>query len=254
MNELPADIDPRIDHTRLPTHIAVIMDGNGRWAKLHGKSVEEGHEAGAEGVREILKGCRELRIPYLSLYAFSTENWSRPKSEVDHLFSLISKYVRKEIDEIGKHGIRIEIMGEWRKLPGSVIRELEYCINKTRENKDMTVIVALNYGGRQEILRATKSISERVKRGELDTEAITEEIFAQHLFVPNCPDVDLLIRTSGEQRISNFMLWQISYAELIFLPVLWPDFRRQHLWEAIVEYQRRERRFGQRTDEQRTSN
>lgn len=248
MRKLPADLDPRVDVERLPRHIAVIMDGNGRWAKLHGKKTTEGHEAGAEGVREVLKGCGELGIACLSLYAFSTENWSRPKEEVESLFQLMSKYIRREIDEIKKHGIRVLFMGEWRDLPPTAVQDLEYCLAQTKDNKDMTVVVGLNYGGRHEILRGVKLLAEKVKRGAIKTEDITEDLFNRHLYVPEFPDVDLLIRTSGEQRVSNFMLWQLSYAEMVFLPVLWPDFRRQHLWEAIVQYQQRERRYGSRLD------
>ncbi|HOK09828.1 MAG TPA: polyprenyl diphosphate synthase [Candidatus Hydrogenedens sp.] len=248
MRKIPADLDPRVDLERLPKHIAVIMDGNGRWAKLHGKKTTEGHEAGAEGVREILKGCRELGIPCLSLYAFSTENWARPQDEVESLFRLMSTYIRNEIDEIKKHGIRVLFMGEWKELPPNAIQDLEYCLHRTENNTDMTVIVGLNYGGRQEILRATRSLAEKVQAGMLSPQQIDEEIFVKHLYVPEFSEVDLLIRTSGEQRVSNFMLWQISYAEMVFLPVLWPDFRRQHLWEAIVQYQQRERRFGSRLE------
>ncbi|HOV33805.1 MAG TPA: polyprenyl diphosphate synthase [Candidatus Hydrogenedens sp.] len=249
MRKLPLDLNPEVDVDRLPSHIAVIMDGNGRWAKLNRKKTTEGHEAGTEGVREILKGCRELEIPCLSLYAFSTENWSRPKSEVETLFQLISKYVYKEIEEIKKYGIRVLFMGEWRDLPPVAVHDLEFCLEQTKDNRDMTVIVGLNYGGRQEIVRSTKLIAEKVQKGKIITEQINEELFRQHLYIPEFPDVDLLIRTSGEQRISNFMLWQLSYAEMVFLPVLWPDFRRKHLWEAIIKYQQRQRRFGNRLEE-----
>lgn len=248
MRKLPADLDPRVDVERLPRHIAVIMDGNGRWAKRHGKKTTEGHEAGAEGVREILKGCRDLEIPCLSLYAFSTENWSRPKEEVESLFQLMSKYIRKEIDEIKKYGIRVLFMGEWRELPPTAVQDLEYCLAQTKDNKDMTVVVGLNYGGRQEILRCAKRLAEMVLKEEIKADDITEDLFSRQLYVPEFPDVDLLIRTSGEQRVSNFMLWQLSYAEMVFLPVLWPDFRRKHLWEAIIQYQQRERRYGSRLD------
>ncbi|HOQ31735.1 MAG TPA: isoprenyl transferase [Candidatus Hydrogenedens sp.] len=248
MRKLPADLDPRVDVERLPRHIAVIMDGNGRWAKRHGKKTTEGHEAGAEGVREVLKGCRELGIPCLSLYAFSTENWSRPEEEVNSLFQLMSKYIRREIDEIKKHGIRVLFMGEWRELPPTAVQDLEYCLEQTKDNRDMTVVVGLNYGGRQEILRCAKLMAEKARKGELLPEEITESLFNQYLYVSEFPDVDLLIRTSGEQRVSNFMLWQLSYAEMVFLPVLWPDFRRKHLWEAIIHYQQRERRFGSRLE------
>lgn len=246
MKNLPPDLDPRIDLTKLPKHIGVIMDGNRRWAELHGKTTSEGHEAGAEGVKELIKGCKELGIPCVSLYAFSTENWRRPKDEVDALFNLITKYVRREINELKKNNIRVMIMGEWQQLPPKAVEDLTFALEETKNNTEMTVIVGINYGGRYEIARSARMLAMKAIRGEIVPEDIDEELFSKHLYVPEYPDLDLLIRTSGEQRISNFMLWQISYAELVFLQVLWPDFKREHLWEAIVEYQQRQRRFGGR--------
>ncbi len=246
MADLPPDLDPRIDLNKLPKHIGVIMDGNRRWAELRGKSTTEGHEAGAEGVKELIKGCKELSIPCVSLYAFSTENWARPKDEVNALFGLITKYVRREIEELKKNNIRVMIMGEWRSLPPKAVEDLEFALEETKNNTGMTVVVGLNYGGRYEIVRSARILAEKVAKSEIRPTDIDEKLFSQYLYVPEYSELDLLIRTSGEQRISNFMLWQISYAELVFLDVLWPDFKRKHLWEAIIEYQQRQRRFGGR--------
>ena len=238
--------DQRIDRDRLPRHIAIIMDGNGRWAEQHGKSRAEGHEAGARGVRQAIEGCRELGIEVLSLYAFSTENWRRSKFEVDALFRLMSKYIHREIDEIDKNGIRVRFMGRLDGLPGRAVKDLQYCLDRTQSNTDMDVCVALNYGARAEIVEAARSIAAEAKAGTLSPEALDEERFANYLYLPEHSEVDLLIRTSGEMRISNFMLWQISYAEFLFPEVLWPDFSKQHLCEAIVAFQARGRRFGGR--------
>jgi len=240
-------LDERIDMKRLPRHIAIIMDGNGRWAKKHGKVRAEGHEAGARGVRQVIEACRELGIDALSLYAFSTENWKRSKLEVNALFSLMSKYIHKEIDEIDKNGIRVRFMGRWEGLPGRAAKDLQYCLDRTKGNTDMDVCVALNYGGRAEIVDAAKRIAVEVQEGRLDPDAIDEDAVARFLYVPEHPEVDLLIRTSGEMRISNFMLWQISYAEIQAPSVLWPDFSKQRLCDAVVEYQQRDRRFGARS-------
>ena len=243
----PRILDERIDMKRLPRHIAIIMDGNGRWAKKHGKVRAEGHEAGARGVRQVIEACRELGIDALSLYAFSTENWKRSKLEVNALFGLMSKYIHKEIDEIDKNGIRVRFMGRWEGLPGKAAKDLQYCLDRTKDNTDMDVCVALNYGGRAEIADAAKRIAVEVQEGRLDPDAIDEDAVARFLYVPEHPEVDLLIRTSGEMRISNFMLWQISYAEIQAPSVLWPDFSKQRLCDAVVEYQQRDRRFGARS-------
>lgn len=239
-------LDPRIDPARLPRHTAVIMDGNGRWAQQHGKMHVEGHEAGAASVRAIIEGGREIGLEAITLYAFSTENWKRSDFEVNSLFRLMSKYIHKEIDEIHANNIRVGFTGRWEGLPAKAAQDLQYCLEKTKDNTAMTVNVALNYGGRAEIVDAAQRIAREAKAGTLDPEALTEELFASHLYLPEFAEVDLLIRTSGEMRLSNFMLWQLSYAEIVVTPVLWPDFRKPHLCEAIIEYQQRKRRFGGR--------
>lgn len=239
-------LDERIDMDRLPHHIAIIMDGNGRWAKQHGKRRIEGHEAGARGVRAVIEGCRELGIDALTLFAFSTENWRRSKMEVQALFRLLSKYVHQEIDEIHKNDIRVRFMGRWSGLPKKAAEDLQYCLDLTKDNTSLDVNVALNYGGRGEIVDAAKRIASEAAAGRLTAEELDEDRFARYLYVPEHPEVDFLIRTSGEYRISNFMLWQIAYAEIWAPPVLWPDFTKQHLCDGIVEYQARNRRFGAR--------
>ncbi len=239
-------LDPRLDLQRLPRHIAIIMDGNGRWAERHGKSHVEGHEAGARGVRSSIEACRELGVQALSLYAFSTENWGRSDFEVSSLFRLMSKYIHQEIDEIHKNNIRVRFMGRWDRLPDRAKQDLQYCLDKTANNTAMTVNVALNYGGRAELLDATHQILADAASGKLDPAKLDEDTFAKYLYVPEFPEVDLLIRTSAEIRVSNFMLWQISYAEMYFPETLWPDFDKQALCDAIYEYQQRQRRFGKR--------
>ena len=235
-------IDPRIDKTRLPRHIAIIMDGNGRWAEAHGKRHVEGHEAGARSVRAVIEACRELGVEALSLYAFSTENWRRSKTEVNALFRLLSKYIHKEIQELHANNIRVRFMGRWEGLPRRAVQDLQFCLDLTRANTALTVNVAINYGGRAEIVDAAKSL---LAKG-VSPEQLDEDLFARHLYLPEHTEVDLLIRTSHELRVSNFMLWQVSYAEMIFPETLWPDFGKEALAEAIVEYQRRKRRFGGR--------
>ena len=238
---------PAIDRARLPKHIAVIMDGNGRWAEREGVSRAAGHEAGAKSVRAIIEACRELEnIEVLSLYAFSTENWRRSKLEVDALFRLLSKYIKIELEELHKQNIRISIMGRIFGLPKKAQADLQHCIDLTKDNTAMVVNVALNYGGRAEIADAAKQIAKDAVAGRVKPDAIDEATFAKYLYVPQLPDPDLLIRTSGELRLSNFMLWQMSYAEIVVLPTFWPDFRKPHLYEAIAEYQARQRRFGGR--------
>ncbi|HPO15855.1 MAG TPA: polyprenyl diphosphate synthase [Candidatus Hydrogenedentes bacterium] len=234
--------DKRIDPEKLPRHIAIIMDGNGRWAKQHGKARVQGHEAGARSVRAVIEACRELSVPVLSLYAFSTENWRRSAGEVNALFRLLSKYIHKEIGELHKNDIRVRFMGRWEGLPKRAVDDLRYCIELTKDNQSLTVNVAINYGGRAEIVDAARSL---IKKG-VAPDKLTEELFAQALYQPEFSEVDLLIRTSGEVRVSNFMLWQISYAEMQFPEVLWPDFSKEHLCDAIAEYQSRKRRFGGR--------
>ena len=237
---------PAIDMKRLPRHIAIIMDGNGRWAERHGVSHEEGHEAGAKSVRASIEGCREMGIQVLSLYAFSTENWRRSKREVEALFQLLSKYVRLELDNIHKEDIRVTIMGRRDGLTPKVIEDLDYCIERTKNNRSMVVNVAINYGARTEIADAARAIATEAIAGGLAPRDVDETCFARHLYVPELPELDLLIRTSGEVRVSNFMLWQLSYAEIVPMRVLWPDFRKRHLRQAIAVFQSRQRRFGGR--------
>ncbi|MBM3289587.1 MAG: isoprenyl transferase [Candidatus Hydrogenedentes bacterium] len=238
---------PEIDRARLPRHVAVIMDGNGRWAQRERVSRAAGHEAGAKSVRAIVEACRELeRIEVLSLYAFSTENWRRSKLEVSALFRLLSKYVKIELENIHKENIRISIMGRMEGLPARAVADLRHCMDLTRNNTAMVLNVAINYGGRAEIADAAKRIAQDAAAGRLKPDAVDEATFAKYLYVPQLPDPDLLIRTSGELRLSNFMLWQMSYAEIVVAPTLWPDFRKPHLYAAIHEYQARQRRFGGR--------
>ncbi len=238
---------PEIDKAHLPRHIAIIMDGNGRWAHQHGKSRAEGHEAGAKSVRAVVEACRELeRVEALTLYAFSTENWRRSQGEIDTLFQLLSKYISLELDELHKEDIRVSVMGRMEGLGEQARRDLERCIALTDQNKSMLLNIAINYGGRAEIADAARSIAAEAARGALAVEDIDEACFARHLYVPDLPELDLLIRTSGEMRLSNFMLWQASYAEFVAMPTLWPDFRKEHLLEAIALYQSRHRRFGGR--------
>lgn len=238
--------DLTIDHDRLPRHVGIIMDGNGRWAAQQGKLHVQGHEAGAESVRAAIRACRELGILSLSLYAFSTENWRRSKTEVNALFRLLSKYIRKEIEELAGNGVRVRFQGRIEGLPKRAQVDMQQCLERTAHNNALTVNVALNYGGRAEIVDAAQALAREALAGKIAPEDISEALFAQHLYVPECAELDLLIRTSGEMRVSNFMLWQMSYAEIVVLPVLWPDFRKQHLIEAIHEYQSRKRRYGGR--------
>lgn len=236
-----------LDLKKLPRHIAVIMDGNGRWAEREGVSRAAGHEAGAKSVRAIVEGCRELQhVHALTLYAFSTENWRRSKLEVNALFRLLSKYVRIEIDNIHKENIRVTIMGRMEGLPQKAIDDLRYSMDLTKNNTAMTLNVAINYGGRAEIADAAKRIAQDAVAGRVKPDSVDEKTFAKYLYVPELPDPDLLIRTSGELRLSNFMLWEMSYAEIVVTPTLWPDFRKNHLHECILEYQARKRRFGGR--------
>jgi undecaprenyl diphosphate synthase len=228
----------------LPRHVAIIMDGNGRWAKQRHLPRIEGHRAGAESARAIIRTSGELGIKYLTLYAFSVENWNRPKEEVDALMKYLVHYLKTETSELNKNNVRLEVIGQVYRLPEAVQEHL----NKTRtilsKNNGLTLIMALSYGGRTEIVEAVRGIAQKVKAGELDPSDITEQVFAQHLYTRNLPDPDLLIRTSGEMRVSNFLLWQISYTELVVTQTLWPDFRKPQLYEALEEYHRRHRRFG----------
>jgi undecaprenyl diphosphate synthase len=226
---------------RLPRHIAVIMDGNGRWAAGRGLARVEGHKAGAESVREVVETSARLGIDFLTLFAFSSENWKRPRYEVGRLWRLLRENLAKEDGLLIKNDLRFRVIGRRQGIPGLVIKEIERVENLTRDNKRMTLVVALNYGGRDEIVDAARRI---VEEGRVTPAKLDETTFAAHLSTEGMPDPDLLIRTSGELRISNFLLWQIAYTEIYVTPVLWPDFRRAHLLEAVLEYQKRDRRFG----------
>ncbi|MFD2517794.1 isoprenyl transferase [Salinimicrobium flavum] len=239
----------KIDPEKLPQHIAIIMDGNGRWAKKQGLVRAMGHEKGTKAVREVVEASSETGIKNLTLYAFSTENWNRPKREVDTLMKLLVSSLKKEIKTLQDNDIKLNAIGCLENLPAKANRELEEVIKKTSGNNRMTLTLALSYGSREELTHAIKEIAEKVKNDEISSKAIDESVINEHLYTRNLPDVDLLIRTSGEQRISNFLLWQIAYAELYFSEILWPDFRKEDLFEAIYNYQNRERRFG-KTSEQ----
>lgn len=234
---------------KLPRHLAIIMDGNGRWAKAKGKPRTFGHEQGVRAVKETVESAAAMGIKYLTLYAFSTENWNRPKYEVDILMKLLIKSLKKELKTFQEHNIRLNAIGALDTLPKKAARELEEVIEQTRKNNKMTLSLALSYGSREELLQAVKSISVKVKNNIISSENIDETIINSHLYTHDLPEVDLLIRTSGEQRISNFLLWQIAYAELYFIDDYWPDFSKQHLEQALLNYQNRERRFG-KTSEQ----
>lgn len=243
------NLKKQINTAKLPKHLAIIMDGNGRWAKQKGLLRTFGHEKGTKSVRVVVETCARLGIENLTLYAFSTENWNRPKLEVDTLMKLLISSLKKELKTLTENNIRLNAIGNLTNLPVKVQAELEEVISKTAENKRMTLTLALSYGSRDEIVKAVKKISDKVKNNIISIEAIDDTIINQHLYTHNIPDVDLVIRTSGEHRISNFLLWQIAYAEFYFTDVLWPDFDENNLYEAIISYQNRERRFG-KTSEQ----
>ena len=238
-----------LDKEMLPKHLAIIMDGNGRWAKQQGKPRIFGHEKGAKTVREIIQEVSQIGIPYLTLYAFSTENWKRPKLEVEALMHLLSRYLKKEVAIMQENNIRLNAIGDLESLPSKVRKELYKAIEQTQNNTSTTVSLALAYGGQQELLQMTQQLAQRVQQGLLTPQQITPELIQQTLYTQNIPPVDLLIRTSGECRISNFLLWQIAYAELYFTDILWPDFSPEELRKALANYQNRERRFG-KTSEQ----
>ncbi len=238
--------------SRLPKHIAVIMDGNGRWAKTQGKPRVFGHKNGVDAVREVTEICAEIGVQYLTLYAFSTENWSRPAAEVGALMGLLVEAVRNELKTLNKNNIRLHAIGDLNKLPPASRKALMEGIEATKNNTRMTLVLALNYSSRWEIVQASRLIAEDVKLSKLDPASINEEVFSSYLSTRDIPDPELLIRTSGEQRISNYLLWQIAYAELYFTEVFWPDFKKKNLLEAILDYQKRERRFG-KTSEQLVS-
>jgi len=228
----------------VPRHVAIIMDGNGRWAKQHHLPRLSGHEAGRKSVKQVVQAAIDHGVKYLTLYAFSVENWQRPREEVQGLMGLLRGVIREELNEMGKEGIRLRTIGRRQDLPEAVREELEAAIEKTRNNTRLDLILALSYGSRVEITEMVQSIAREVKAGSLDPEKINEKTVTSHLYTKDIPDPDLLIRTSGEMRVSNFLLWQISYAEIHVTPVLWPDFGKKEFGEALADYARRERRFG----------
>lgn len=238
-----------INQSNLPQHVAIIMDGNGRWAKKQGLKRTFGHQNAVKAVRSAIQACGDLGIPYLTLFAFSTENWTRPTSEVSFLMSLLSKTIESEIEELNEKGIRLLVIGELETLPEKVLKQLKKAIELTQNNTKASLIIALSYGSKNEIIRAVKNIAQDVKSGNIESSEIDEAVFERYLYTQNIPNVDLLIRTSGEHRISNFLLWQIAYAELYFTDILWPDFREKDLYEAVKCYSQRERRYG-KTGEQ----
>jgi len=243
------DLLNSIDKNNLPKHLAIIMDGNGRWAKQKGFIRAIGHENGTKSVRITVEACAKLGIENLTLYAFSTENWKRPKIEVDTLMRLLVNSLKSELKTLQENDIKLNSIGALEKLPKSIYKELNEVIELTKNNTRMTLTLALSYGSREELLNVVKNISDKVKNNIISIDSIDESIINQHLYTHNLPDVDLLIRTSGEHRISNFLLWQIAYAEFYFIDILWPDFKENDLYEAIISYQKRERRFG-KTSEQ----
>ncbi|OPY04627.1 MAG: Isoprenyl transferase [Syntrophaceae bacterium PtaB.Bin038] len=239
----------RLDKTRLPRHIAIIMDGNGRWARKHSLGRIAGHRKGTESVRSVVEACRRIGIPFLTLYAFSSENRSRPEKEVEALMGLLERYLKSELETMTKNNIRLLAIGETAALPSGVKAVLDETIAKTAGNTAMTLTLALNYGGHDEILHAVRRIVDDARRGIIESRDVTEQRFEDYLHTKGIPDPDLLIRTSGEYRVSNFLLWQMAYTEFYFTETLWPDFREEHLVEAILEYQKRERRFGLTSDQ-----
>lgn len=238
-----------IDKSKLPRHIAIIMDGNGRWAKEKGEDRLFGHFHGVESVRNIVEGCAELGVEYLTLYAFSTENWDRPEYEVVGLMELLVNTIRKEVESLNKNNIRLHVIGDMNMLPDYARNELNEALEITQKNSGLNLIMALSYSGRWELLNAVKNIAYQVKQNQLNVEEIDQDTLQQYLCTSDFPDPELMIRTSGEFRISNFLLYQLAYAELYFTNVRWPDFRKENLYEAILDYQNRERRFGKTSDQ-----
>jgi undecaprenyl diphosphate synthase len=228
----------------LPAHVAIIMDGNGRWAKQRHLPRVEGHRQGVESVRAVVRAAGEVGVKYLTLYAFSVENWNRPQEEVDTLMQYLARYLKNEIGELNRSNVRLEAIGQIYRLPEFVQEQLEKSRAALAKNNGLTLILALSYGGRTELIDAIRCLAEEVKTSQLDPGEINEQVVSQHLYTRHWPDPDLLIRTSGETRLSNFLLWQISYSEFVVVPTLWPDFRRAQLFEALEEYARRHRRFG----------
>lgn len=242
MSTAPLPANP--DSGSGPQHVAIIMDGNGRWAKARGLPRVAGHRRGADAVRRVVRGAGELGIPVLTLFAFSTENWTRPADEVADLMGLLRHYLRSELDELRRNGARLRVIGNREGLATDIVRDIADAENMTAGNARIDVNICINYGSRDEILRATRRLAQRVVAGEITVSGIDQQSFERELLTAGLPDPDLLIRTSGEQRISNFLLWQCAYSELVFVDTLWPDFGKEHLEQAIVEFRRRERRYG----------
>ena len=243
MSSASANLSPEAK-SQLPQHVAVIMDGNGRWAKSRHLPRVEGHRRGADSAREIIRTAGELGIKYLTLYAFSAENWNRPKDEVDALMKYLVHYLKTETKELDKSNVKLEVIGQIYRLPENVQEQLQKSITTLSKNNGLTLVMALSYSSRIEIIEAVRAIAQKVKAGKLDPADINERVFSENLWTRHVPDPDLLIRTSGEMRVSNFLLWQISYAELVITPTLWPDFRKPQFIGALEEYARRHRRFG----------
>ena len=245
MNSSPSfSSTDELDTTKLPAHVAIIMDGNGRWAKRRLLNRIKGHEKGSETVRTIVETCRQIGIPYLTLYAFSTENWQRPRAEVEALMTLLRKFLLSEQKKMIENNIRLRVIGQLDKLPPKVREAMDQTISATQDQTGMNLILALSYGGRAEIAEMVRKIAEKIRRGIIEPEAIDEKLVADHLFTRDIPDPDLLIRTSGEMRISNFLLWQVAYAEIFVTSTLWPDFNRNEFLQILKDFQSRERRFG----------
>ena len=238
-----------IDPNRIPQHVAIIMDGNGRWAKKKGMMRTFGHKSAIKAVRSAIEGCDDLGIPYLTLYAFSSENWSRPLEEVSFLMNLLVSSLKKELATLQENNIKLKTIGDTQNLPKNVFEELQSVMHATQHNTKAVLTLALSYGAKDEIVKATQKIAQDVKNNTLQINDITPESFRNYLYTSDLPDVDLMIRTSGETRISNFLLWQIAYAELYFTDVLWPDFRKEDLFAAIASYQNRQRRYGKTGDQ-----
>ncbi len=241
-----------LDRSKMPQHVAIIMDGNGRWAKSKGRQRFFGHRKAIQSIRDTLEACGHWGISYLTLYGFSTENWNRPSLEVDAIMQVITRALQSELPSLMKNNVRLGMIGDPSRLPAVCQRELNYVLAQTSQNTGVYFTLALSYSGRWEITQAVKRIAQEVKAGHLEPEAINEDILSQYLSTANHPDPELMIRTSGETRLSNFLLWQLAYAELFFTPVMWPDFRREHLEEALQAYQQRERRFGKISEQTKT--
>ncbi len=237
-----------LKHGNLPNHIAIILDGNGRWAKNRNLSRTEGHKAGVENLEMLIDQCKDLNIKYITLYVFSTENWKRPAFEVNNLMLLLNKYLTERLDDLMQKNIRLNVIGDVSKLPKKTMKFIAFVINETKNNSKMVLTLAINYGARNEILRAVKNLAEDAKNSKLDIDDIDEKLFSKYLYTYDIPDPDLLIRTSGEYRLSNFLLWQCAYTEFWYTDVFWPDFKKSDLYDALESFKKRKRRFGKVDD------